>query len=263
MKFKLPKVFMIAETVTIPRGMKEMLAEIGAPDWKAKDVHVNGGGEELAEVMGRLCYKSFGTELNPNITRVREGNHDYVTNVVKQQHGSVFEHSTVTFGFIGVSRVFTHEMVRHRVGTAFSQESLRYVRLEKLQAYPPVVFDKDAKNLMKRVFEILEGAQQGLAKLHDIDKIKDFKLKKRLTSAFRRLAPIGLSTNIGVTANHRAWRHIIEQRCNGPLGTIVEEEIQMVMFMVAVLLKKRFPAIYADMELDNKTCAVTVKHSKI
>jgi thymidylate synthase (FAD) len=259
MRFKLPKVFMIAETVVIPDGLRAMLEEVGAPDWRVKGAHLNGGGEALAEVAGRLCYKSFGTDLNPNVTRVREGNHDYVTNVVKQQHGSVFEHAVVTFGFIGVSRVFTHEMVRHRAGTAFSQESLRYVRLEKLDAYPPMVFDKDAKALMKHIYGILEGAQDAIAKLHDIDNIKNFSLKKKLTSAFRRLAPIGLSTNIMVTANHRAWRHIIEQRCTEH----AEEEIRLVMFMVAKMLKERFPAIYEDMVLTEETATATFAYSKI
>jgi thymidylate synthase (FAD) len=255
----MPKVFLIGETVVIPKGMKEMLAEIGAPDWKPKNVHLWGGGEELIEAAGRLCYKSFGVGLNPNVTKVREGNKEYITNVVKQQHGSVLEHAGATFGFVGVSLVFTHEMVRHRAGTAFSQESLRFVRLDKLQAYPPLVFDKDAKSLMKRTFEMLEGIQSSLSQLHDIDNTESFGLKKKLTSAFRRLAPNGLGTNIMVTANHRAWRHIIEQRCTEH----AEEEIRLVMFSVAGLLKERFPAIYDDMDLDHETACATFKHSKV
>lgn len=51
--------------------------------------------------------------------------------------GSVIEHHVTNWIFADVSRVFTHELVRHRVGTAFSQESLRYVRLNDLGLWLP------------------------------------------------------------------------------------------------------------------------------
>ena len=50
-------------------------------------------------------------------------------------HGSVFEHAYVNFIVTDCSRVFTHELVRHRVGTAFSQTSGHYVRGEGSQCH--------------------------------------------------------------------------------------------------------------------------------
>jgi thymidylate synthase (FAD) len=93
--------------------------------------------------MGRLCYKSFGTEMNANITRVREGNEGYIGNILKTQHGSVLEHASATIGFIDVSPVVTHELVRHRAGTAFSQVSMRFVRLQEIGFYMPQAFGVD------------------------------------------------------------------------------------------------------------------------
>jgi thymidylate synthase (FAD) len=246
MKFKEPKAFMIAETGTIQSGIQHMLDELGAPEWVN---NAETGATELIEVAGRICYKAFGTELNPNVTRVREDNHEYIGNVVEQGHGSVLEHACVTFAFLNVTRVFTHEIVRHRVGTAFSQESLRYVRLEDLAAYYPEAFaDQEADDnnrlvdMFRNVFIMLENVQKRLAKLLKLDDLgKDEKIK--LTSSMRRLAPIGLCTNIVVTANHRMWRHIIEMRCSPH----AEEEIRTVMTDVARQLQRRFPAIYQDL----------------
>jgi thymidylate synthase (FAD) len=245
MQFKEPVVILLAETMVNRRGVQELRSELGAPDWATDAASC---GEELVEVAGRLCYKSFAPGLNPNVTKVRGGNREYVQNILKSKHGSVLEHATVTFAFLNVSRVFTHEIVRHRAGTAFSQESLRYVRLTNLSAFLPHEFDEEDRQMMADVFNAAEDVQNELARKYRLDDTKNFGLKKRLTSAFRRLVPIGLSTNIIVTANHRAWRHIIEQRANA----YAEEEIERVMRKVAKVLKVNFPALYQDMEFGER-----------
>lgn len=242
MEFKKPLAIMIAETSVQADGVERLLKELGAPEW---ETDAPTGSEEIVEIGGRLCYKSFAPGLNANVTKVREGNEPYLENVLNQKHGSVLEHATVSFVFLNVTRVFTHEIVRHRAGTAFSQESLRYVRLEDLGAYLPKVFDDTtAVTLMQNVFNMLEVAQRTMADDFDLDKL-GMEEKKKLTSAMRRLAPIGLTTNILVTANHRAWRHIVGMRCTPH----AEEEIFDVMMNVARQLKERFPNLYQDMAL--------------
>ncbi len=51
-----------------------------------------------------------------------------------------------------------------------------------------------------------------------------FHVKKEVTSALRRLAPIGLSTDIVWTANARTLRHVIEMRT----AEGAEEELRLV-----------------------------------
>ena len=119
-----PKVFLIGESRVVEDGLQGFLAHIGVPDWTTD---APSDPERLCEVYGRLCYRSFEPGLNPNVTRVRQGNDPYLSNVLKVGHGSVIEHAVVNFIFADVSRVFTHELVRHRAGTAISQESLRFV----------------------------------------------------------------------------------------------------------------------------------------
>ena len=79
-----PKVFLIAENTVNDVALHDYLDHIGARGWTSKEgnrdgtVGRNGQGNgdlrEIIEVMGRGCYKSFGTELNPNVTRVRTSN---------------------------------------------------------------------------------------------------------------------------------------------------------------------------------------------
>lgn len=98
-----PKVFLIGETRIIEEGLQECLEHLGASDWKT-DACTDS--ERVVEVMGRLCYRSFKPGLNPNVTKVREGNDIYLANILKVKHDSVMEHPVMNFVFADVSRVF-------------------------------------------------------------------------------------------------------------------------------------------------------------
>ena len=64
------------------------------------------------------CYRSWEPGLNPNVRKVPVKDQEaYLQNILKQQHGSVLEHAAASrFVLHNVSRVFTHEIVRHRPG---------------------------------------------------------------------------------------------------------------------------------------------------
>lgn len=256
-----PKSFIIAETGVID-GMRDFLTEIGAENWT--NTEVASDGEYLVEVAGRTCYKSFGTELNRNLTRVRNDHFEYIGNILNTKHGSVLEHATTTVGFANVSRVFTHELVRHRAGCAYSQESMRFVRLEDVGMYIPSCIENDST--AKAIFEeAVKYAEHHYKTLTDVC-IKDdmpFAKKKEITSAIRRIAPSGHATNIVVTANHRAWRHLFELRT----ARGVEEEIGVVFGTLGQQFRQRYPAFYQDMSVntydDQVWPTLTFANSKI
>ena len=68
------------------------------------------------------CYRSWEPGLNPNVTRIRTDQAKYLENILASAHGSVLEHVSFTFVLHNVSRVFTHEVVRHRPGVAMWEE---------------------------------------------------------------------------------------------------------------------------------------------
>jgi len=53
-----------------------------------------------------------------------------IGNVIESGHGSTIEHIVFTFGISGVSRTLSHQLVRHRAGVAFDQQSQRYVKFK-------------------------------------------------------------------------------------------------------------------------------------
>jgi thymidylate synthase (FAD) len=235
-----PKVFAVAQTQTSPADLVHYLNHIGAPGWKTD---APSEAEEIIEFMGRSCYKSFGTDLNPNISKVREGNEAYIENILKVQHGSVLEHSSISFMFCDVSRVFTHELCRHRAGVAISQESLRFVRLEELRFWLPKALseNEEARRIVLGAVQYLEQVQRQLGELLITDDM-DFGEKKKITSAMRRVAPIGLATNIGWTANFRTLRWVLEMRTHPS----AEEEIRLVFGAVGEIVMTRFPNVFGD-----------------
>jgi len=240
-----PKIFLVGETRVVEDGLAAYLDHVGAPEWSSD---APSDSERLCEMMGRLCYRSFKPGLNPNVTRVREGNDTYLGHIMEVGHGSVLEHAVLNFVFADVSRVFTHELVRHRAGSAFSQESLRFVRLDKLSAYVPMHIreNEEGMALYTRTLEQLEQVQSELARVFAIEDEKKFDVKKKLTSAFRRIAPDGVATTIGWSCNFRTLRHVIEMRTEPS----AEEEIRLVFGKVYEVVKDRYPNLMGDYEVE-------------
>ena len=239
-----PKVFLVGETRIMTDDFAEYLEHVEVPGWNSD---APSDPEKLIEFMGRLCYKSFVPGLNPNVVKIREGNDEYLANLTNVKHGSVLEHVVFNFVFSDVSRVFTHELVRHRAGVAISQESLRFVRLTDLGLWLPTVIreDKFATMIFRVAFTFLETLQIILAKHFKLDDPGvPFSFKKLVTSAIRRIAPIGLATTIGWSANARALRWVLEMRTHPS----AEEEIRLVFGKVGELVCSKYPNLFGDFE---------------
>ena len=237
-----PEVHLLAYTQIDRDGLEDYLNSIGAVGW---DTDAESDLEELIEVMGRGCYRSFGTELNANLTKVREGNKPYIENIIRVNHGSVLEHGFISFIFHNVSRVFTHELVRHRVGVAISQESLRFVRLDDLGLWIPSCYanNKRADRIFRLAWEQAELNYSDLLSEEVLGfdlNTQPFHVKKEYTSAARRVAPIGLSTSIGWSCNVRELRHIIAMRTDDS----AEEEIRIVFEKVQDIAKTNWPTLF-------------------
>ena len=245
MNFVEPKVFLVGETRVVEEGLQAYLENVGSPAWTTD---APSDAERLCEVYGRLCYRSFEPGLNPNVTRVRKGNANYLGHVLEVGHGSVIEHAVLNFVLADVSRVFTHELVRHRAGTAISQESLRFVRLDRLSAYAPTHIreSEEGMEIYAKTIEQLEQIQLSLAKVFDIENEAKFDRKKKLTSAFRRVAPEGVATTIGWSCNFRALRHVLEMRT----APDAEEELRLVFGKVYETVKDRYPSLLGDYEVE-------------
>jgi thymidylate synthase (FAD) len=241
-----PSVFLIARPSINLVGMRGYLSDVGGESWLQRRLSEAGGepngGELIVEFGGRACYRSWEPGLNPNVTKVRTDQREYFANILRSAHGSVLEHANYSFALHNCSRVFTHEIVRHRAGSAFSQESLRYVRLTDIGFRVPPALEPVREQVLS-IVEQLEDFQVSAAKQLGIDdEGVPFHVKKEVTSALRRLAPIGLSTDIVWTANARTLRHVIEMRT----AAGAEEELRLVFDKIARIMQAEAAGLFQD-----------------
>jgi thymidylate synthase (FAD) len=241
-----PTIFLLARPSIDLDGMRGYLQDVGGESWLERRLgEAEGkpnGGELIVEFGGRACYRSWEPGLNANVSKVRTDQREYFANILRSAHGSVLEHASYSFAIRNCSRVFTHEIVRHRAGSAFSQESLRYVRLTDIGFRVPPALEPLREQVLA-IVEQLEEFQVSAANELGIDEQGvPFHVKKEVTSALRRLAPIGLSTDIIWTANARTLRHVIEMRT--ALGA--EEELRLVFDRIARMMQAEAPGLFQD-----------------
>jgi len=239
-----PTVHLIARPSLDVEGMRAYLEDVGGASWLDRRLAEGdpNAAEMLVEFGGRACYRSWEPGLNPNVTKVRTDRREYFENILRSAHGSVLEHASFSFALRNVSRVFTHELVRHRAGSAFSQESLRYVRLSEIGFRVPAALEPIRAHVVALVERLEELQVDAAASLGLDDEGVPFDVKKEVTSALRRLAPIGLSTDIIWTANVRTLRHVIEMRT----APGAEEELRLVFDRVAELMRDEAPGLFQD-----------------
>jgi thymidylate synthase (FAD) len=247
-----PQVFLIARPSIDVEGIRGYLADVGGESWLDRRLEeadgAPNGGELIVEFGGRACYRSWEPGLNANVTRVRTDQREYFANILRSAHGSVMEHANYSFAIRNCSRVFTHELVRHRAGSAFSQESLRYVRLTDIGFRVPPALEPVREQVLSIVEQLEEFQLTAAAELGIDDEGVPFHVKKEVTSALRRLAPIGLSTDIVWTANVRTLRHVIEMRT----APGAEEELRLVFDVIARMMQAEAPGLFQDFAQDEE-----------
>src|SRR5262245_43667812 len=171
------------------------------------------GGQALAEFAGRACYQSWN-KPNPSTAT----NAGYLRHILEVGHLSVLEHGTVTFYLTGVSRSFTHELIRHR-HFSYSQLSQRYVPERNAAMVEPEVIAADPE-LHKKFVEATEASVRAYTELLEglesrFADVENATLRrKQARQAARSVLPNATETRIVVTGNYRAWRYFIAMRAS-------------------------------------------------
>lgn len=229
-----------------------MLATGG--EWSAIDYDDENGidsGGFLAEFAGRGCYESWG---KPNPATATLGG--YLSHIFDVEHLSVIEHGTVSLHFAGVSRSFTHELIRHR-HFSYSQLSQRYAKLAGENAkpvVPPLFWGNDPAEEI--LFKAWESAVFYYSLLLDRALIRaeaagytGTMARKRAQEAARCVLPNMTPTKIVVSGNHRSWIEFLLKRG----GAAADLEIREAAFEVFAKLRVLEPAIYNNIEFVDGT----------
>jgi thymidylate synthase (FAD) len=192
---------------------------------------ITPNAEEVIEDACRTCYLSFHRKSPPESTR------ELIGKIIEKGHHSVLEHASATFRVLGASRVFTHEMVRHRFVSP-SQQSQRYVNEEHAEVIlpPSVAAHAEAKTEFDR---IVDEARQSYARLRAFGVPRE---------DARYVLPGGVVSEIVLSANLREWRHVFEVRCHPR----AHWEIRQVCLDMLRILKHETPIVFDDFLIDEE-----------
>lgn len=165
----------------------------------------------------RTCY----SELEPEdiFERATSGRvatdkqQDLIRRVIGSGHGSTIEHIVFTFAISGVTRTLSHQLVRHRAGVAFDQQSQRYLDYKRPSYMVPATLQDAAPELRERFTDSMD---ESLAFYGDL-------LQAGIPGEDARFVmPNATRTNLIMTANLRSLIHMSGLR----LCTMAQWEIR-------------------------------------
>ncbi|HBC46477.1 MAG TPA: FAD-dependent thymidylate synthase [candidate division Zixibacteria bacterium] len=208
---------------------------------------ITPGAEDIIERACRTCYLSFFRYDPPKSTE------ELIKKILLKKHFSVLEHASATFRIEGGSRVFTHELVRHRFISP-SQESQRYV----------VYADKhDRKKTTDFQFvmpETIANAQTAdkpdkAARAYEKAIMAAYETYEQLLDAgvppedARYVLPNATVSQIVITANFRELRHFFCVRTHPR----AHWEIREIALKMLEIMQQSAPIVFGDFRIDEGT----------
>lgn len=206
-------------------------------------------GAALCKFAGQTCYLSFGEKRTRNDP---EGVKRYFDNIKESKHGSVLEHAYYSMVVWGVDRAFSHELIRHRAGWAYSQLSQRYVDGKTLRFVERPEYQDDAA--LHASFEHwIDDARNeydtratmlSRKMASELEKLPPTDRRKRVNQAARNCLPNETETAVVLTGNVRAWRHVLEMRAS----LYADVPIAQVTLCAHEILSAVSPVLFDDYE---------------
>ena len=186
--------------------------------------------DALVAAAARICYKDVtAAELlkseEENLSR------KLIAELFKSGHMSTFEHVSFTFAIDGLSRVASHQLVRHRVAS-FSQQSQRYIKMTSDSE--AVVIPEKIKNnpeALKIFNESVKISQQAYVNLINLGINKE---------DARFILPHGHSTRLVMTMNARELHHFFNLR----LCRRAQWEIRELARKMLILCREKAPVLF-------------------
>jgi thymidylate synthase (FAD) len=205
----------------VPKGGIKMKVEL---------LFITPDAGRIIETAGRTSYLSFNKQG-------KDTEKAFIRMLIKKRHFSVLEHAYASFKISGVSRSFTHQLVRHRL-CSYTQQSQRYIDEHNFNYIEPDAI-KNNKEAHSLFIDFMNRAKEVYAKLQKLG-IKN--------EDARFVLPNAVESEIVITANFREWRHIVKLRGSPD----AQWEIRRVTIQILKTLKKHAPIVFEDFEIDEK-----------
>lgn len=197
--------------------------------------------ERAVALAGRLCYSPVGVDdLDEKMDQ--EAVRKLVKKLSDLGHMSTFEHASFTFAVEGVSRVLTHQLVRHRIAS-YSQQSQRYVAEREFEHIVPLSVEKNPL-AKERFLSLMDEIKDVYNELCDMGIDKE---------DARYVLPNAAETKIVITMNARSLHNFFELRCcmraQWEIRLLAEQMLKLVKDVAPILFAKAGPTC-----VSSRTC---------
>lgn len=192
-----------------------------------------------------IASSSKATRSKPAAILLKSMNEDearkHIGRVMSYGHESISEFAFFIFSVSGVSRVLTHQLVRHRIAS-YLQMSSRHVDLSNLDLIiPPKIKDNPEA---KRIFiELTKSAKENYKKLLDLGIPKE---------DARYIIPDSIETHIVIGMNARALNNFFGHR----LCEKAQWEIRSLAHKMRKLVKDKTPTLFWS---EHRPCVIKGK----
>lgn len=191
-----------------------------------------------ADVLFAARVSTLGEQSLEELRKDPERSKGLINYLMRDRHGSPFEHNSMTF-FISAPIFVFREFMRHRVGWSYNEESGRYRELESVFYVP----DESRKLVQegrpgKYVFvEGTEEQQKLVARTMEESYIQAYEAYQEMLAAgvarevARAVLPVGLFSSMYATCNARSLMHFLGLRTQHELAKVPsfpQREIEMV-----------------------------------
>lgn len=185
------------------------------------------------DVIARAARQCYSAESAAIIELSDDDKKRLIQKIIRNGHHSCLEHASITYAIGGISRVCTHQLVRHRMAS-YSQRSQRYV-LESNNDYviPATVWEANISDELITMY------------LDNANRIYDLLIKSNVPKEDARyFLPSAITTDIVVTMNFRELLHFFELRCSKH----AQWEIRQLANEMLLLAREIAPTVFNETE---------------
>ena len=153
-----------------------------------------------------------------------------INHVISSGHTSTVEHTQFTFLISGASRALSHQLVRHRIGVSYSQQSQRYCEFKQGFQYVTPESIKKTSEIRDKYIDTMSTINQAYLDLIELGIPAE---------DARMVLPNACCTNLTVSINLRALIHLCQER----LCTNAQWEIRSMVRQMAKLITDKIPEL--------------------
>jgi len=209
---------------------------------------------DIMYVAARTCYSSKSPiELwDEWENKTKEQKWKLIKQVLDSGHQSIAEHVQLSFALEGISRSCSHQIVRHRAGIVFSQQSQRYVEIKEDYNKLIDLRDKQLKTTKEEEY-LLEVCKKYFVIDSNKNDYQDYldalinylyrtQVEKQKAEDARNILPNATKTNIVMSCNFRQLIHM----CNLRLCTRAQKPIRQLFQLIKEEVAEKYNSRLAD-----------------